>query len=786
MLKIDHHNLNIDSHKRRRVSSKSVKFRANHLSNSPTILQKKSTYNHTNITQKPLQDNYTKTVSFKGFKVENIPANLVRFMSKNLSEISSEQFTLYKKFIDDFITTAKNKENFRKHIGLSADIASNLSEENLIKLPRMPLIRKFFSVLISPITMFKDLAVWGIDNKFGRKLLPSIYEKIQETKHYDAIVQNYKNVIGLSNYIKIQENLYRANAGHAPIQSGNSFYIPEDILKEKINVLRFKSVDPNKGQYSAKHMALGNRFVSGAVYAVFLSNDAFNTTMRHSNNKNASEEQRHSRANQEFAKIGMNIYIQNLLFGTFENQINRSMTNALLASGITVAASEVIGRALVGRPIFPSNKETLDKMDEEMQNKKGFLASVGRLIVGDKRKRKPTNFELEENEPQKPLVIIQNNFFESNPAPQNSDFFKRTTVPSFKGLAKVPYYFERKQLKTLLDFVKTLDPTQSKMLNNIVEQALHKLKKVDGVNIEGKALDDILNEKNIKNIPIGDTTTIPQRFINGIFAPVFLIKNTFKSLTKSIKNFGKEASEEITPEMLQKTDFKEYLRKRLELPVWKDSALTIPEKEIKIYKEFQSRYINSKLEINGVKNLIQTLEKRFKVLGINPEDPGYRGIEQAKKILNQIMTKADGANHAEYDANKVSQLNINLARAISTIFLVTDSYNLTVQYTNNNKREAIKSAKSRAIQEVSRIASSAYILAFTHSILSKIYNGSLLGAFSTVLLTSVTSDALARSVVGVPITRKTHEELLEIEKKQNETKNPVQKTLAYLIGKKVN
>ena len=148
------------------------------------------------------------------------------------------------------------------------------------------------------------------------------------------------------------------------------------------------------------------------------------------------------------------------------------------------------------------------------------------------------------------------------------------------------------------------------------------------------------------------------------------------------------------------------------------------------------------------------------------------------------MTKADGANHAEYDANKVSQLNINLARAISTIFLVTDSYNLTMQYSDDDTKEALKTAKNRAVQEASRIASSAYIMAFTHSLMSKIYNGTLLGAFGTCFMTSVASDSLARTVVGVPLTRKTHEELIKIEEKQQEEKNPIQKTLAYLIGKR--
>ena len=90
-----------------------------------------------------------------------------------------------------------------------------------------------------------------------------------------------------------------------------------------------------------------------------------------------------------------------------------------------------------------------------------------------------------------------------------------------------------------------------------------------------------------------------------------------------------------------------------------------------------------------------------------------------------------------------------------------------MQYSNDDTREALKTAKNRAIQEASRIASSAYIMAFTHSLMSKIYNGTLLGAFSTCFMTSVASDSLARAVVGVPLTRKTHEELIKIEFNSN-------------------
>lgn len=786
--KIDHHMLYMSDYKRREALNSAQKNNAQFTGRTPkfsaNLLQNNYNYNYIH-TKKPLRD-YSNTVSFKGFNVEKIPTNLTQFMSASLKKLSSEQHGLYNRFVSDFINAAKFDENFRNYIGLSSEVASSLNPQNLVKLPKKSLVRKFFEVLVSPVTMFKDLAMWGADNSFGKSIFPKFYNYIQKCKKNDAIIQNYKNIVGLSNFIRIQENLYRAQAGLDPIQQGEKFLIPDDILREKVNMLRFKAVDPNKGQYSTKHMMLGNRFVSGAVYAVFLSNDAYNTTMKYSNNNDSSEEQRASRAKQEFAKIGMNIYIQNLLLSTFESQINRSMTSALLASGVTVAASEIIGRMLVGRPIFPSNKETLDKMEENMQNKNGVLASIGRLIAGDKRGRM-----FSDDQPE-PLIIVQNNFFEHSLAETDNQYEKfskligyKSTSPSFKGLHKTPFTFERARLKQMLEFIGRLDKKQKDMFSDIILSSLQKLKTIDGKNIEGKSLEEILSDESIKHVPIGDSLPFSKRFLNGILSPIFFVGRTVKSLFRSIKKLT-GSYKEITPQKLQEKAFREYLESRLALDVWKQSPLSPDEKEIRIYKEFVSRLKNKQFEINGVKNLILTLEKRFKMLGIDINSKEAKDLEKAKKILEQIMTKADGSNHAEYDANKVSQLNINLARAISTIFLVTDSYNLTMQYSDNDRYEAAKTAKNRAVQEASRIASSAYIMAFTHSIMSKIYNGTLLGAFGTCFMTSVASDSLARAVVGVPLTRKTHEELLEIEKKQQETKNPVQKALAYLIGKKIS
>ena len=129
-------------------------------------------------------------------------------------------------------------------------------------------------------------------------------------------------------------------------------------------------------------------------------------------------------------------------------------------------------------------------------------------------------------------------------------------------------------------------------------------------------------------------------------------------------------------------------------------------------------------------------------------------------------------------------MNINLSRIITTLFLVVDAYNLSMQYNNNDKQTAVNNGKSRALQEASRITVSAYMLAFVHNLLSKFCNSSLFGAFTTTALTSSVNDTIARKVVGVPIGTKTHEELIEIDRQNAKSKSPLKSTLAYLIGKR--
>ena len=107
-----------------------------------------------------------------------------------------------------------------------------------------------------------------------------------------------------------------------------------------------------------------------------------------------------------------------------------------------------------------------------------------------------------------------------------------------------------------------------------------------------------------------------------------------------------------------------------------------------------------------------------------------------------------------------------------------------MQHSNDNRKESVVNGKQRALQEAARITVSAYIMNFFYTWWSKFINSSLLGAFATTAITSNLNEIGARSVVGIPVSLKSQEELNEISDKIQKSNNPARKVLSYLIGKR--
>ncbi len=759
------------------------------------------------ITQEPLQENSEKHISFKGFNVNTahnslksvikaIPQDLNRKVFNSLKGISTKQYEEYKRIAADYVELVKTSPEFRNKYSIPDEIAEKISIDNLYYRPKKGIMKRFGENLISPFTA----AAKGI-KKIFTKSNPS-----GSGKDFDKIMKEFTSLEGLINSHEIWENGYREMSGYQKWSTGSEFLIPDDVLKSKIQRRRNKVVDPDKGKYSTTSLMLGNRLISGTVYAFFLGNDAYNTTMRYSSSKSEAKTQQKSRVAQEFSRIGLNMYIQNLLFGTFETAVNKSLPTALFVSGSTVAFSEILGRKLVGKPIVPSDKETLDRLEKEMAEKKGVLPAIGRLLTNAK---KPEKQKAKIITPTKANTKVFSVF--SSNSPQK---------PSFKGYYSVEKMFDKQKLKQLMSMIQQADEMRFEQIKETIvksvknSEALRKLtvtsndeklafiKNVDTKSKEdvNRAFEYLLESADLKEIPIGSKKTFWGQVTKSVIVPFTFVKKLGKSAANGISNLtaklqGKQTALRIkrmtkileNPGFKEAENFKNYYEERMALKVWKESPLSSTEKKVRIFEEYMKNLEKNTEEIEGLKNILLWLDKQITSAGIQVNKDGMLDAQDMKKVENLLQSsvlKADGAKHVEYDGNKLAQTNINLARAITTIFLVTDAYNLTMQYSGDNRKEAGKSAKNRAAQEISRISFSAYILAFVHNLLSKMCNASLAGAFGLTAMTSIINDSISRKVVGVPLTTKTKAQLDEIDEKNAKSKSPIRKALAYSLGKR--
>ena len=785
--------------------------------------------------KKSLED----TVSFKGFQVAGKlaevknsfvpliikpPKELVQKVFKTLENVSTEQHKYYDEIRKNFINLVKTDEKFCKKYGINKDIVLNISKDNLYFIPRDQVATKFIKNLFSPVTyVVKKTANLFIDKNSNN---------FKRNAYYEKTARDYKCLEGLIHSVEIWENEYRRFCGQRIWGKNEDFIIPDDVLYTNLNRRRNKIVDPTKGKYSSTSLMIGNRFISGMVYAYFLGNDAYNTTMRYSNNKAEANVQRKSRIAQEFSRIGLNMYIQNLLFGTLESSVNKSLPMALIVSGSTTAFSEILGRKLVGKPIVPSNKETLDRMEAEMQSKTGILPTIGKMLTGAKKKETPglqqpsIEFKDIKNAPNNTLFAsfatkTPENKEKQTPIKNPVSDNNTKSIPSFKSFFASDRMFNKQRIISLLKVLEAADYKQAQfmkktLLNCIKYSDLYEKNPYlqaafsDFNNYSKRAslkmedysiLFDYVMQNIIKDeLPIGKSKSLHGRIIKSFLVPVNFVKNMIVSArnwyygyTTSMAGKGKSKNSKMFLSgkvHITSRDFDEmqkyYDFYKTQYP-WNNNGAAENVIKMKLNKEYIKNREMIIEDIEGAKNLLMLIEKEINSNDIKIQKDGTllpEDVEKLRSILQNLVLKADGARHVEYDGNALSQMNVNLGRAITTIFLVTDAFNLTMQYSNDDKKAARKSAKNRTAQEISRIGLSAYMLAFVHNLLAKVCNSSLAGAFGITALTSVINDSLSRKVVGVPITPKTKEELLEIDKKNNVSKSPIKKALAYSLGKK--
>lgn len=748
----------------------------------------------------PAKDSVSTQLTFGGFlapkKHLKIYSNIIEKSLQILQEVSPEQHRDCEKYISEFTNAVRNDEKFRKKLGFSNIQSKSMlganSGSNLWAIPERSLADKTLRAIFAPV---KAVYKWArnliFDNNFGKKYFSSIYKNIQTEKAHDQLIANYANAVGLFNSIERWENLHRKRFGFDKIKGSESFMMTDSDLQRCLQKRSFDTMDPQKGQYSVKSLSVGNRIVSGVIGGVFYGIDAYNTTMRLSDDKAKSKKEGRIKFAQQMIRIGLASYFTATALGIFKTQTNKSMKAALLASSAMALSSEVLGRILVGNPVLPTNKRNLEEIKIKRQHSKNPILRFGNFLSGETRTA--------HNSPQ-PLTPIKlsNSYIEKR---YQSKFFgaQKHNATTFQA---IPKKYKKEDLSTILRLVENLDPNLAKYYKtNIVKNLIKKgvLKKED----TSKSFEQAIS--GLSEIEIGTTKTRGEKIKNALLAPVRWVKNIGKKIVGFFKKiFKAEAKTDIHKQNLQKIKdlelHDEYLS---ELTVFKKSAIFHNKSKFSTEQKtesFTNGFLHVKTtgfddEIQGIQNSLEWLKKNARMNKTDNTD----SVEAIKKLLEQkddakvkthfqklgdTMKKMSFVAYAkdfvDYDASKYTLANNILSGVLSAVFLVFDAYNLTMLH-SNNKQKARESGAQYATQEATKTMMSSYVINGTNTIFQSFYNSSLLGAMTLATGSSLLLSGIARLATGSPLTIKTQKQLLEQEEKNK--RNPMLKITSKMVGR---
>jgi len=150
-----------------------------------------------------------------------------------------------------------------------------------------------------------------------------------------------------------------------------------------------------------------------------------------------------------------------------------------------------------------------------------------------------------------------------------------------------------------------------------------------------------------------------------------------------------------------------------------------------------------------------------------------QGLKYIKSIQNQenfsdklnkkILSSFDNKTKTNYSNHNLAKYSKVTTSAVSSYFIVADSYNMVIEK-ENNKNNAKKVAKHVLLQRAVNIGLGAYILTALNNVFKMQYNKSLYGVAFVAGLFGLMNEGLSRLAVGIPVTEKTREEQLKFRK----------------------
>lgn len=668
--------------------------------------------------ERPLKTN-SENLSFKGLSFWYKPARTYSLDTYN---------ALVKKYRisdmgDEFIDSIRKSKYAR---GMVDFIKNEETGEELIKIREKGFLHRVWDDLTYPVRLPGEM-LNGLVSLVGKiKPLEKVSKSIYDTKFFKNIRQQAKTDAKVNALRGIFE------FEHLGKLEGKSAEEQASIIFRQ----GMKSFDPNLGNYDTKHERALTRIVSGMPPAIFLANDAYNLSRLMDDDPTAAKEEQKSRFKQELSRVGWNAYLQLIIFGALSKYVNNSSAGVMLITAITTVLTEGVSRLSNGKHI-----KRLTPEEARAENERNHAPEAE--IKTDTSFKAETKSDEKEKQ-QKPLLSF--------------DILMKASaviIGAGYGIKFIRGKFgNNSAVKALF---KPIDDTMDFIIGK-KSKAYDKLTKIQNFQYPKEKFDKIvkvLRENGFNDIADEyETFAKPAISADGNFINLGPKDKKIAPLIKFIKAPIKFAMDAVTlpyrmTELAVKSIQKSMKGSKAPAPVVEETAEQLTERLIKG-------------NIAALQKSIDNIGPKALREDFNPE--------KFKEFVKDNRMKAFNADSMSHLSN--AELS-NLAKAAGTAatlwFLMTDNYNMVMLKSNGNNIEGAETKfKERAVQETSRLFYQALLIDLFNSTFSKQYHKSLLGASWVTLTNTTISEWLNRESVGIPVKKHTRDELISIEKAQNE------------------
>lgn len=409
--------------------------------------------------------------------------------------------------------------------------------------------------------------------------------------------------------------------------------------------------------------------------------------------------------------------------------------------------------------------------------------------------------------------FIKNKYYLKNTAVNTGSIMMQKHSISSSGISKVTEQAKavlsnlsdgdmQKVAESIQTAIKTEGTAVSEMKFEKVAKKAAQIIKDKGINLPDdqlqnlvKTITDAIEKNGVKSCINVDTKLKP--FVDIVIEPFKFILSAlrlpFKLSKAAIQLLVSPVTKKAEKAALGKAELSKF-----------EKAINRAVTEIFGEKQSKSGKISQTIFANAMEQLQKQTEpyrkakaalQTAKDLGASPEEISklQDGLKKAKEALIKYVNVAveksfDGVTQSSNKNTDLAMMTKLASSAVTSAFLVADNYNMVMIKSDGEDLEGAKEkANERIIQRLSALFYQSMLINWFNSTFRATYNSSLRGMASVAIPNTITTEILTRKSIGMPIGRKTYEELQENEEKNDNKKGFLGKYFKFmrlLTGKK--